>query len=133
MNKKAIDKRIFKEDFTMGKTIFIPEGYLMFFAAGHQAQRKVKLSNFNRLKAIISKAIKDSFLGKVVFTENKMIGQYFYIENDEIITYPNSEYEKLFYQYKNEMIKNIESTYGVNYFYAAGVLEDAKQKWKKRI
>ena len=115
----------------MGKTAFIPEGYLMFFAAGHQAQRKVRLSNFNRLKAIISQAIKDSFMGKVVFTENKMIGQYFYIENGEIIAYPNSEYEKLFYQYKNEIIENIESAYEVNYFYAAGVLDDAKQKWKR--
>ena len=129
----AIDKRIFKEECTMGKTVFIPEGYLMFFAAGHQAQRKVRLSNFNRLKAIISQAIKDSFMGKVTFTENKMIGQYFYIENCEIIAYPNSEYEKLFYQYKDEIIKNIESTYKVSYFHAAGVLEDAKKKWTNKI
>ena len=117
----------------MGKTVFIPEGHLMFFASGHQAQRKVKMYNFNRLKAIVSQAIKDSFMGKVVFTENKMIGQYFYIENDEINAYPNVEYEKLFYLYKEEMIKSIESTYEVNYFHAAGVLEGAKQKWKNKI
>lgn len=116
----------------MEKTVFIPEGYFMFFACGHIAQRKVKVANFERLKALLSQEIKDSFLGKVVFTQNEISSKFFYIENGEITAYPNFDYEKLFYQYKDEMIKNIESTFKTSYYHAEGILNQAKQKWKRK-
>ena len=115
----------------MGKTIFIPEGYLMFFAAGHQAQRKVKKLQFYRLEEIFSETIRDS--AKVVFIKGDASENYFYVENNEIIAYPNSEYEKLFYKYKDEIIKIIESAYGeYHYEHAAGVVDEVKQEWKRR-
>ena len=55
-----------------------------------------------------------------------------YIENGEITAYPNFDYEKLFYQYKDEMIKNIESTFKTSYYHAEGILDQAKQKWKRK-
>ena len=120
----------------MERKIYIPEVWVIFWAAGHTAQRNVKLFQLKQLERLLENTVKSEFRSDIIFTYEQnadAVKFFFKTENDVIIPIQNTGYEEMFYQYKDNIINSIATTVRIDYFNAAGIVDLAKLKWKKAL
>ena len=120
----------------MERIIYIPEVWVIFWAAGHVAQRNVRFSQLKQLEKLLEYAVKNEFRYNITFASYECIDNvkfYFKTENNVFIPIRNTGYEEIFSQYKKNIINRIAETVGINEFYAAGIVEYVKLQWKKTL
>ena len=120
----------------MERKIYIPEVWVIFWAAGHVAQRNVRFFQLKQLEKLLENTVKNEFRYKIIFTPYERVDNvkfFFKTENSVFIPIRNTCYEDLFYQYKDKIIKTIATTVGIDYFNAAGIVEYVKLQWKKNL
>ena len=119
----------------MERIIYIPEVWVIFWAAGHVAQRNVKFFQLKQLEKLLEFAVKNEFRYKIIFTPYEYVDNvkfFFKIENSAFIPIRNTGYEEVFDQYKDKIINSIATTVEIDKFYAAGIVNYAKLQWKEK-